>query len=159
MKIKCLLLLATAALASAATPRDTLSATDNQAIIRAVSAVYDEMVVAAESLDADALFRHVAEMDQGAVVTNGRLFLTRREALETIRTSFLGIKSVTYDIASRRCTVLSPASVLLVAELTTHIATDDGRTFARSSVQSIVFVFRDNNWKVLHSHQSNVRTS
>ena len=133
---------------------DPTSDKSRAAVERAVIDRYDQMVAAAESLNVDELYRYVADTDQGALVLNGRLIRTRAEALANTRNSFNGIKAVKYQVRDRLVTVLSPTSALLVTTGTSNVETEDGRTFSRPFAHSVVFVFQDGAWRVVHSHQS-----
>jgi hypothetical protein len=124
------------------------------AIERAVNARFDEMLAAAEALNADALFRHVAENDRGSLVLNGRLILTRAEALRTVRDSFSRLTAVKYEVRDRWVTVLSPTSALLLTTGTTNVTTPDGQKFSRPFTHSIVWVLQEGGWCVVHSHQT-----
>lgn len=125
------------------------------AIERAVLRRFDDMVLEAEALDADELFRHVTENDHGAVVQNGRLWRTRGEALLSVRENFRGLSAVKYQIQERLVTVLSPTAALLVATGTVTVGLPDGRKNSRPFIQTIVFVRQPGGWQVVHSHQSN----
>jgi uncharacterized protein (TIGR02246 family) len=129
---------------------DRLDAAEQQK----VSAVYDEMVAAAEALKVDALFNHVADNDQGALITNGQLFLTRTAALERTRENFRGVAQLKYHIAERRVTFLAPDAAVLVATGTSAVELEDGRRFSNAFAHTVVFVKRQGVWRVIHSHQS-----
>ncbi len=148
-----LLPLANAAAGGAAPANQPAARPDD--VVAAVSARHDAIVAAAEALDVDALFRHVADNDEGALVLNGRLLLTRREALETTRANYRGIKSVRYEIRERHVTPLAPGAAVLVAAGMSHVTLDDGRTFSRAFVHTVVFALQHGAWQVVHSHHSN----
>jgi hypothetical protein len=109
---------------------------------------------AAEGLDADKVFSFVLENDKGALVQNGRLMLTRTEALETTKQGFQGLQKVAYKLDPQHITILSPTIALAVGEGTSFATTKDGRTFTTPFAQSVVFVLTNSEWKVLHAHRS-----
>ena len=118
---------------------------------------YDRMIAAAEARNVDELFRHVLENDRGALILNGRLFLTSGAALQQTRENFRGLASVKYTVRERHVTLLSPTTALLVATGTSSFRTNDGREFALEFAHTVVFELQDGEWRVLHSHQSTPR--
>src|SRR5512137_1804856 len=66
------------------------------AIQKAVLARLAEIQDAAQALDPDKVFSFVLENDTGALAQNGRLFLTRKEALESTKQGFQGLQKVSY---------------------------------------------------------------
>ena len=119
-----------------------------------ILAAYDQMISSAEALNIDGLFSHVIENDQGAVVINGELFLTRAASLERTRANFSGIARLKYRIAERHITMLATDSAVLVASGTSDVELADGRKFSNAFAHTLVFVERDGAWRVIHSHQS-----
>lgn len=109
---------------------------------------------AAETLDADKVFGFVLENDKGALVQNGRLFLTRSEALESTRQGFQGLQKVSYRLDTQQVTLLSPTIALVVGSGASTAMTRDGRTFETPFAQSVVLVLTNGEWKVLHAHRS-----
>ncbi len=120
-----------------------------------VIAAYDASVAAAESLNLDALDQALAENNDGALIVNGRLLLSRPEVVEFTRGNFSRIAALKYAVGPRRLTLLSPTSALLVTNGTVSVETTDGRSFTRTFAHTIVYVRIDGKWRVWHSHQSN----
>jgi ketosteroid isomerase-like protein len=58
------------------------------------------------------------------------------------------------EIGRQNVIVLSPDIALLIGEGTSSTATTDGRTFSSRWAETVVYVRVDNEWKVLHDHQS-----
>lgn len=52
---------------------------------QAVLAVNAEMIAAANRLDVDGFFAHIAETDRGTIIQNGVIFRTRREAYDAVK--------------------------------------------------------------------------
>jgi len=121
---------------------------------KAVLARLAEIQTAAESLNVEKVFSYVAENDQGSLVQNGRLLLTRKEALESTRLGFQGLQSLEYRFDEQRITLLSPTVALATGEGASSGMTADGRTLKTRFAQSIVFVLADGEWKVFHAHRS-----
>jgi hypothetical protein len=124
------------------------------AVQAAVLARLNEIQSAAQSLDVDKVFSFVLENDSGAVAQNGRLFLTRQEALESTKRGFEQIQKVEYQFGEQHVTLLAPTVALAVGEGTTSATTRDGQTFTTHFVQSVVLVLTNGQWNVLHAHRS-----
>ena len=123
-------------------------------IEKAVLARLTEIQSAAQALDPDKVFSFVLENDNGSLAQNGKLFLTRKEALESTKQGFQGLKKVDYRFDQQHVALLSPTVALATGEGSSSATTDDGRTFTTRFAQSVVFVLADGEWKVFHAHRS-----
>ncbi len=92
--------------------------------------------------------------DAGALAQNGKLFLTRKEALESTKRGFQGLQKVDYQFDQQHVTLLAPTIALATGEGLSSATTDDGRTFTTRFAQSVVFVLTNGEWKVFHAHRS-----
>jgi hypothetical protein len=127
---------------------------DYTAIEKKIKDTYAEITKAAEKVDAEKLFSYVLDNDKGALVRGGRITLTRQEALDSYKERSQSLKSINYKIDRQYVTVISPQTALLVAEGSYEATTTEGKTFGLPFAQTVVFVLKDNQWKVLHSHTS-----
>ena len=121
---------------------------------KAVLARLEEIQSAAQGLDPDKVFSMVLENDKGALVQNGRLFLTRKEALDSTKQGFQGLQKVEYKFDQQQVTMLSPSIALAVGEGSSSATTLDGRSFQTPFAQSVVMILTNGEWKVLHAHRS-----
>jgi hypothetical protein len=121
---------------------------------KAVLARLAEIQQAAQDLDPDKVFSMVLENDQGALVQNGRFFLTRKAALDSTRQGFQGLQKVAYQFNQQHVTLLSPTIALVVGEGASSATTTDGRTLAAPFAQSVVLVLTNGAWQVFHAHRS-----
>ena len=121
---------------------------------KAVLARLAEIQNAAQALDPDKVFSFVLENDTGVLAQNGKLLLTRKEALESTRQGFRGLQKVDYRFDQQHVILLSPTVVLAAGEGLSSATTDDGRTFTTRFAQSVVFVLTNGEWKVIHAHRS-----
>jgi ketosteroid isomerase-like protein len=113
-----------------------------------------EIQRAAQALDPDKVFSFVLENDAGALAQNGKLFLTRTEALESTKQGFQRLQKVDYQFDQQHVTLLSPTVALATGEGSSSATTADGRTFNTRFAQSVVFVLTNGDWKVFHAHRS-----
>jgi uncharacterized protein (TIGR02246 family) len=127
---------------------------DTKSVKDAVLAVSAEMTKAGEAADADRLFSYMLETDKGSVIQNGVFLATRQEALERVRNNLRGISRIQYRWKRQYVTVLSPEVAVLTAEGESTATTTAGDTFTTPFAQTVVFVLRAGNWKVIHAHQS-----
>jgi ketosteroid isomerase-like protein len=121
---------------------------------KAVLARLVEIQNAAQALDPDKVFSFVLENDAGALAQNGKLFLTRKEALDSTKQGFQGLQKVDYQFDQQHVTLLSPTVALATGEGLTSATMDDGRTFTSRFAQSVVLVLTNGEWKVFHAHRS-----
>jgi ketosteroid isomerase-like protein len=132
-------------------PGKNATSSDSQ---KAVLARLVEIQNAAQALDPDKVFSFVLENDAGALAQNGKLFLTRKEALDSTKQGFQGLQKVDYQFDQQHVTLLSPTVALATGEGLTSVTMDDGRTFTSRFAQSVVLVLTNGDWKVFHAHRS-----
>jgi hypothetical protein len=121
---------------------------------KAVLARLAEIQNVAQALDPDKVFSFVMENDAGALAQNGKLFLTREEALESTKRGFRGLQKVSYQFDQQHVTLLSPTVALAAGEGASSATTDDGRTLTTRFAQTVVLVLTNGEWKVFHAHRS-----
>ncbi|MCU0242937.1 MAG: nuclear transport factor 2 family protein [Vicinamibacteria bacterium] len=134
-----------------------MSAAQKSAIEKAVTAAHDRLLQAARELKADANLEMMIDTDKGAMIYGGRMYATRAEATAAIRAAYAGVKTQTVIVVTRHVNVLSATSAIVVAEVQGEATTIDDRNLSARTLQSVVFVLVDGQWKVAHAHQSLVR--
>jgi len=125
-----------------------------QAIEKAVLEANAEMIGAAENLDAEGFFNWILDSVKGPVIQDGKLMLTRQEALDAVKRGFQGITGSKYQLDRAYVSVITPEVALLTAEGASTATLSDGRTISAPFALSEVFVLKNGKWKVLHAHQS-----
>lgn len=149
-----IILLSFACITATFANQDKSSSSNPQAIEKAVLESNAKMIQAAENLDADGFFEWILDSVKGPVIQDGKLMLTRQEALEVVKRNFQGMAKAKYQLDRTYVSVISPEVALLTAEGTSSATLEDGRTFSTPFALSEVFVLREAKWKVLHAHQS-----
>jgi len=135
--------------------KNAISPEQQKAIEKAILQVHSDMVKAAESMDANALYSHVLDMNKGVIVQDGTILKTRQEALDVTKQGLQGFKDISYKFNQKHITVISPTIALWVADGTTSATIiEDGREINVAFAETIVFVQKDGQWKVLHAHRS-----
>ena len=135
-----------------AVPKDTKP--DTAAIEKAVKETYAEITKAAEAVDAEKLFSFVLDNEKGCLIANGKITLTRQEATEDYKNNSVNTARVDYSMDRQYVTVISPETAVMAAEGRFEATTADGRVFGAPMAQTVVFVLKEDGWKVLHSHTS-----
>jgi hypothetical protein len=154
----CAALFAATASAFAGPQESELRASGRAAIEKAVLDVNAQMTRAAEDRDIDRLFSFMLPTDRGSIIQSGNLFLTREEALATVKRNFQGVAAIKYRWKRQLVTVISATTALLVCDGESEVRTaqDPPATFVTPFAQSVLFVLTDGKWKALHAHMSTV---
>ena len=125
---------------------------------KAILARLNDIQIAAQALDADKVFSSVMENNDGVIAQNGKVFLTRSNALEFTRQSFEALQSagahVEYHFDQQHVAFLSPTIALATGEGLTTVTMGDGRILKTQFAQSVVMVLTNGEWKVFHAHRS-----
>jgi ketosteroid isomerase-like protein len=124
-----------------------------QVIENAILKVHEDMKMAAQRLDVDALYSFVLDSN-GPIIEDGRLKQTRQEAMDSTKQGLKGITDLSYTYNQKFITVISPTVALWVGEGTSSATIEDGRKISVPFAETIIFVQRDGQWKVLHAHRS-----
>jgi ketosteroid isomerase-like protein len=119
-----------------------------------VRATHAQMKLAAESLDAAALYAYVSDTSTPPIIEDGQLAPTRAAALERTTAGLRQLTKLSYTYARDNVTVLSANTALWVAEGTAAATLVDGRTINAPFAETIVFSRQNGRWKVLHAHRS-----
>ena len=141
-------------LCSSLSPDKEETKPDYTAIEKKIKDTYAEITKAAESVDAEKLFSYVLENDKGSLIQGGKIVLTRKEAFDSYKENNQNITKIDYKFDRQYVTVLSPQIAVVVVEGSFEATTKSGETFGSPFAQTVVFVLKDNQWKVLHSHTS-----
>jgi uncharacterized protein (TIGR02246 family) len=129
----------------------------SQAIEKAVLETSAKMTQAGEARDVDRLFSFMLDTEKGSVIQNGKVLLSRSEALKEIKKNMSGISSIRYTWKQQHVTALSPTLALLISEGESSVTTEQGQSFTAPFAQTVVFVLSDGGWKAIHAHQSSPR--
>jgi ketosteroid isomerase-like protein len=124
-----------------------------------IRATHAQMKLAAENLDAAALYSYVANTTTPPVIEDGQLAPTHAAALQRTTAGLQQVSRLSYTYARDNVTVLSRNVALWVAEGTASATLIDGRTISAPFAETIVFSREDGRWTVRHAHRStpNVR--
>jgi ketosteroid isomerase-like protein len=127
---------------------------EREAVEAAIRSVMGAMREAAGRFDADALYAHVLDSETLPIIENGRLALTHSDALRRTAEGFRGLTRLSYRYTQENITVTAPNTVLWVASGTASATLADGREITTPFAETIVFIWNENRWRVLHAHRS-----
>lgn len=148
------LALATGTAAAPLAIRSPGSAPPQDAVEAAIRATHRQMQDAAGRLDAAALYAHVLDTGTPPIAEDGILFGSHEAALASTRAGLSAVSRLSYRYAHESVKVISKDVALWVADGTTSVTLQDGREFAAPFAETIVFVLKHGEWKVLHAHRS-----
>lgn len=127
---------------------------DPRAVEEAVLRTSAEMERAAAAVDAERLFGFMLDTDKGSVIQNGVFLATREEALERVKANLRRISKIEYRWKRQHVTALSADVALLTSDGESVATTTEGQAVTTPFTQTVVFVMREGQWKVIHAHQS-----
>jgi uncharacterized protein (TIGR02246 family) len=131
-----------------------LSDSERTQIEKAVQQINDEVLKAAAHVDVDKMFSYILDDADGVMIQNGQLILTKDEAHRQYKEAVKNIQKLEYQFDRQIVQALSPESALVVCDGVSIGTTMSGNTFQVPFAQTIVYVLRDGQWKVIHSHAS-----
>lgn len=133
--------------------QDSVSPAHQKNIEGEILKVQIEMKTAAEKFDVDKLYKFVLDVNN-VIIENGVLRSTWKNAYDTTKQGFQGIKELSYTYNHTNINVISPTAAIWTGSGLTNATLTDGRKITKDFAETIVFVLRDGNWKVLHAHRS-----
>jgi hypothetical protein len=126
-------------------------------IEKEVDSVFHTMIVAAENLDVEKLASGVDDRYKVGFITGGRYFAEFDTLLNNFKSNAKGITKQYITIQKEKITVISENIVLITAFGNTKVDVEMGNSFTVKFFWSFVYEKINNNWKVIQSHQSNIR--
>jgi len=138
---------------AACSNQSNVSTMQDNTIQKAILQTQEEMQNAAANFDANALFEYVLDAND-VIIENGLLRKTREEAFGITKQNLQGISELTYSYSHKNVNILSPTTALWTAMGTSKATLNDGRELTFDFAESMVFVLKDGQWKVLHAHRS-----
>lgn len=122
-----------------------------------VDAVFKGMVASAEKLDFKELSSGVDDTHAAGFIANGKYYASYSALAKETESLAQGINKQNISFNEKAITVLSDKIVLLTASGVSKAELDDGRVLVVNFQWSFLYEKIDNNWKVIHSHQSATR--
>ena len=140
-------------LCAARSNQNDISAAQKNSIEKEILKVHEEMKKAGEKFDADELFKYVLDVND-VIIENGVQRSTWKNAYDATRQGFQGINELSYTYKHTKINVISTTVALWTGSGTTTATLTDGRKLTIDFAETIIFMLRDGQWKVLHAHRS-----
>ena len=134
-----------------------LSGMQKASIERQVDSVFHSMVKASENLEFDKLSQGVDDSFHAGFIANNSYYSNYDSLVNLVKLRSKGLSKQSVTILKEKITVISESIVLLTAYGDASIELNGGNAFNVKFYWSFVYHKADNNWKVIQSHQSNVR--
>ncbi len=147
------ILLCVSVLLAANSNQNVISPAQQKSIEKEILKVHENMKKAGESLNTDELFKYVLDVND-VIIENGELRSTRKEAYENTKQGFAAIKAISYNYKHINVIVISQTAAVLTGSGTTTATFSSNLKIDVDFVESIVYAFRDGQWKVINAHRS-----
>jgi len=122
-----------------------------------VDSVFHDHIKSAEHLDFDRLSLGVDDKYHAGFILNGIYYAKYDSLINIVKMRSQSISSQVITIQTKKVTVLSDCIVLVTAYGEAKADVSDGNTLTSKFFWSFVFEKIGNDWKVIQSHQSNIR--
>ncbi len=119
-----------------------------------IDSIFNNLVKAAESLDAKKLASGVDDRYHAGFISNNIYYSDFNNLLETFKFNSKSIENQRIVIKEKKITVLPENVAILIATGEATAKTLSGTSFTTPFFWSFVFEKIGNDWKVIHSHQS-----
>ena len=126
-------------------------------ILDEVEAAFQDDLSTGEDLNADKLSESVDDGLNAGHIVNGVFFSSFDPILQRVSNGMQGLKSLEYDIRDKRITVLSKNAAIVAVSGHTNTESTSGQKFKTAFAWTFIYRKTGNQWKVIHSHQSNPR--
>ncbi len=135
----------------------TISDQQKAEIEKEIDSVFIIEVKAAENLDTEKLTEGVDDRYNAGFIVNGLYFERFDSLMNNFKTRSRGVNNQHITIKSKKITVLSKNIALLTASGDTKVNVSSGNPFMVKFFWSFVYEKLNDKWKVIQSHQSNIR--
>lgn len=126
-------------------------------IEREIDSVFHSFVTSAENFDIEKLTRAVDDKYNAGFITNGIYYSNFNTLMDNFKINSQGLRNQTITIQKEKISLLAENIVILTATGVTEVKLEDGNSFSAMFFWSFIFERINNNWKVIQSHQSNIR--
>ena len=136
------------------TAAQNLTTIETVSIKNEVEHIFKKMLTFAEKLDYDALSFGVDDTQKAGFISNKKYYTKYATLIEELKPIVQGVDKQNISITKKKTTVLSNKIVLMTVSGISNANLSDGRKIAANFHWSFVYEKINNQWKVIHSHQS-----
>lgn len=122
-----------------------------------VDSAFITAVHAAETFDLEKLAEGVNDQYNAGFIMGGSYFPRFDSLINDYRNRSRGVQSQHITFRNKKITVLSDRIALVTASGDSEVSLDSGKSFTIKFFWSFVYEKIDDRWKVIQSHQSNIR--
>lgn len=123
-------------------------------IEKQVDSIFQTMVKAAENVDYDKISLGVDDKYNAGFIVNNSYYAKYDSLISILKANLRSGAKQSISIQNKKITVLSDNIVLLTASGDAYVELRTGQSFNANFLWSIVYEKINNDWKVIHSHQS-----
>lgn len=123
-------------------------------IEKQVDSIFQTMVKAAENVDYDKISLGVDDKYNAGFIVNNSYYAKYDSLISILKANLRSGAKQSISIQNKKITVLSDNIVLLTASGDAYVELSTGQSFNANFLWSIVYEKINNDWKVIHSHQS-----
>ncbi len=135
----------------------SISSNQTELIKSQVDSIFLGMVSSAEKLDFEDLNSGVNDTRRAGFISSGKYYASYSTLAEETKSLARGISEQDISFKDKTITVLSDKMALVTASGVSKVYLEDGRELVVNFQWSFLYEKIDNNWKVIHSHQSSAR--
>ncbi|MDU1890288.1 MAG: nuclear transport factor 2 family protein [Dysgonomonas sp.] len=135
----------------------SISPNQTEVIKKQVDAVFLKMVDSAKKFDFKELSSGVDDTHMAGFISNGKYYASYSALVKEVEPSAQGIDRQDISFKDKKITVLSESLVLVTTSGVSNSYLDDGREIIVDFQWSFIYEKINNDWKVIHSHQSSMR--
>jgi len=122
-----------------------------------IDKIFKESILAGEQIDFEKMNMLVNDKYSAGFINNGKYYTSFDLLFADYKKGTDGIKSQKITIDNKKITILSGNSVLLTANGSYSATTETNNIIEGKFVWTIIYKEIDNEWKVIHTHMSNIR--
>ncbi len=122
-----------------------------------VDGLFMESIRHAENLDLNSLSEGVDDSHKAGFIGNGKYFCSYYMMTLDVKYHMRNVKDQKITIKEKRITTLSDTVVLVSTKGKATTTLNDGRVIDTGFLWSFVYKKETDGWKVVHSHQSELR--
>jgi len=134
-----------------------LTSSQKITIEKQVDAVFKSMLLTAENLNYDQLAQGVDDTYKAGFIVSGNYFSRFDSLIVFMKSKAQGLAKQQLQVQNCKITVLAGNIALLTANGVAKVEVSQGNSFSVNFFWTFVFEKIGNEWKVVHSHQSNTR--
>ena len=133
---------------------EVLTTKKEQAVIKEIKSIMNTTIKGFNTLNVDSVFKDMNSMGFSRFINNGIILDNYDSTYMTVKKIYSKLKTLNVVVSDESYTVLSLNSVLFSASFKEDLIDNNNRMTSNQGAMTFVFKRIDNNWKMIHVHQS-----